>query len=112
MEIDSTPIYINDFCSEIAKLNQTNNKIHFVENYAKCKTTMDEIDTILDGDDEDFSGKTLEELLEMLKDFDDAITNNVDFTVKEFKKMQSLVKVTENLINNDAMRVVEINDNF
>jgi hypothetical protein len=107
-------IHINEFCEKVALLNSTKNNVDFINGYNECKVTMENIDKFLEESETDnaHANMLLDELLELLKDYEEDIESGKDFTIKQFKEMQQIVLLVEKKMNESTMKIVEISDNF
>ena len=103
-------IIINEFILKVNSLNNEKEKSEFIVNYNNFKDEFNKIDEILNKESEIDEKLTIPELLNMIKEYDNENDNksieNID--VKSFKKLNDLIELINNKINDENIEINEI----
>jgi hypothetical protein len=96
-------------CEKILDLSKEENKNDFLKNHNIYKNELDEIDQIINSKSDLDQNMDINELFNLLSEFDEKINNN-QITVHEFKQIKDLNELIEKKIQTEKLNVTKIVD--
>lgn len=106
----SEQIYIGKLTKEMEKIGNEDNKDEFMKNFAVIKNSIEIVDKVLkkDGkkDDKLIKNKNINELYEMLEDYN--MNENDDIDAQNLKKVKIILDVIEEKIQKYELEIKKI----
>jgi len=102
-------VIFKEFISKLNRLGDEDNKNDFILNYNRYKNEINKIDEILNEESNIDENKSIPELLNLLNKYEKELPNiddNID--IKTFKKLNDLIELINNKINDENMEINEI----
>lgn len=100
-------IILNEFINTVNKISDEKDKNEFILNYNKFKDEFNKIDSILNKESEIDNKLSIQELLSLIKEYE---KNNIneDIDINTFKKINDIIELINNKINDENIEINEI----
>ncbi len=106
--MSNTIINLDDTISQINNLTNEQEKKDFEKNFIESKESIKIIDMILEKKSEISEELNIDQLFELLSEYNDYVENDKSISITDFKKIKDIVELLEKKLNESKINIVEI----
>lgn len=104
----SNIINLDEIINKINNLTNEQDKKVFEKNFIESKEKIKIIDTILEKKSEISEELNIDQLFELLSEYNDYVENDKSISITDFKKIKDIVELLEKKLNESKINIIEI----
>ncbi len=101
-------IILDNFINKVNKIGDEKEKNEFILSYNKYKEEFNKIDEILNQESDINDKLTIQELLNMIKEYENMDISIENINVLSLKKINDILEIINNKINEENLEINEI----
>ncbi len=101
-------INLDETISKINNLTNEQDKKTFEKNFIESKESIKIIDTVLEKKSEIPEELSIDQLFDLLGEYNDYVENDKSINIIDFKKIKDIVELLEKKLNESKINIIEI----